>query len=87
MSVFENHDPESLIDTLVDGRFRLRTEISRSGSSTVFVAEDQRDGSEVAVRLFAADVSGRRGEALLDQARAAAEIGRASCRERVLVTV
>ncbi|MFZ9579360.1 MAG: PASTA domain-containing protein [Ilumatobacteraceae bacterium] len=74
MSVFENHDPESLIDTLVDGRFRLRTEISRSGSSTVFVAEDQRDGSEVAVRLFAADVSGRRGEALLDQARAAAEM-------------
>ena len=74
MSVFENHDPESLIDTLVDGRFRLRTEISRSGSSTVFVAEDQRDGSEVAVRLFSADVSGRRGEALLDQARAAAEM-------------
>lgn len=74
MSVFENHDPESLVDTLVDGRFRLRTEISRSGSSTVFVAQDLNTGSEVAVRLFSAEVSERRGDALLEQAGIAAQI-------------
>ena len=74
MSIFENHDPDSLIDTLVDGRYRLRTEISRSGSSTVFVARDDRSGTDVSIRVFSADVSRQRGEALLEQATAAAEM-------------
>ena len=72
MSIFENHDPDSLIDTLVDGRYRLRTETGRSGSSTVFVARDLRTDSDVSIRIFSADVSRQRGEALLEQATAAA---------------
>lgn len=71
MSIFENHDPDSLIDTLIEGRYRLRTETSRSGSSTVFVARDQRTDTDVSVRVFSADVSRQRGDALLEQATAA----------------
>ena len=57
MSIFENHDPDSLIDTLIDGRFRLRTETARSGSSTVFVARDLRTDVDVSVRVFSASRS------------------------------
>lgn len=74
MSIFENHDPDSLIDTLIDGRFRLRTETARSGSSTVFVARDLRTDVDVSVRVFSADVSRQRGDALLEQATAAASM-------------
>lgn len=74
MSIFENHDPDSLIDTLIDGRFRLRTETGRSGSSTVFVARDLRTDVDVSVRVFSADVSRQRGDALLEQATAAASM-------------
>ncbi|CAB4593179.1 unannotated protein [freshwater metagenome] len=74
MSIFENHDPDSLIDTLIDGRFRLRTETARSGSSTVFVARDLRTDVDVSVRVFSADVSRQRADALLEQATAAASM-------------
>lgn len=74
MSIFENHDPDSLIDTLIDGRFRLRTETGRSGSSTVFVARDLRTDADVSVRVFSAEVSRQRGDALLEQAAAAASM-------------
>lgn len=74
MSIFENHDPDSLIDTLIDGRFRLRTETGRSGSSTVFVARDLLSDIDVSVRVFSSDVSRTRGEALLEQAAAAASM-------------
>lgn len=74
MSIFENHDPDSLIDTLIDGRFRLRTETGRSGSSTVFVARDLLSEVDVSVRVFSSDVSRTRGEALLEQAAAAASM-------------
>ncbi len=74
MSIFENHDPDSLIDTLIDGRFRLRTETGRSGSSTVFVARDLLSDVDVSVRVFSSDVSRTRGEALLEQAAAAASM-------------
>lgn len=74
MSVFENHDPDSLIDTLLDGRYRLRSERSRSGSSTVFIARDDLAGADVSVRIFTADVSRQRGDAILEQASAVASV-------------
>ena len=74
MSVFENHDPETLIDSMIDGRFRLKTEIARSTTSAVFVAADTRLDTEVTLRLFSADVSRLRGEALVEQAREAAAL-------------
>ena len=74
MSVFENHDPEALIDQMIDGRFRLKTEIARSSTSNVFVAADTRDNTEVTLRLFSAEVSRNRGDALIEQARAAAAL-------------
>ncbi|MFM8650259.1 MAG: serine/threonine-protein kinase, partial [Actinomycetota bacterium] len=74
MSVFENHDPEALIDQMIDGRFRLKTEIARSSTSNVFVAADTRDNTEVTLRLFSAEVSRNRGDALIEQARAAATL-------------
>jgi beta-lactam-binding protein with PASTA domain len=77
MSVFENHDPDSLIDTLVDGRYRLRSETSRSGSSTVFIARDDLAGADVSVRIFTADVSRQRGDAILEQASAVASVSHA----------
>ncbi|MFM8564362.1 MAG: PASTA domain-containing protein [Acidimicrobiia bacterium] len=74
MSVFENHDPETLIDSMIDGRFRLKTEIARSTTSAVFIAADTRLDTEVTLRLFSADVSRLRGEALIDQAREVAAL-------------
>jgi len=72
MSSTENHGSDSLIDTLVDGRYRLRTEVGRSGSSTVFVARDGHAGTDVSLRVFSAEVSHRRGGVLLEQATIAA---------------
>ncbi|MEN9802630.1 MAG: hypothetical protein RLZ37_1755, partial [Actinomycetota bacterium] len=40
MSVFENHDPESLIGSLIDDRFLLESEQSRSTSSNTYFAVD-----------------------------------------------
>ncbi|MEY3796689.1 MAG: hypothetical protein RLZZ170_703, partial [Actinomycetota bacterium] len=65
MSVFENHDSESLIGTVIDGRFEIESEKSRSSSSKSFVANDQRSGSQVILRLFSAEASAQYGAELL----------------------
>ena len=98
MSVFENHDPESLIGSVVDGRFEIESEQSRSTSSTSYVALDQRSDALVILRVFSADASTQHGTEILEQAAIAFEMshpnvvrltsfGRASIRgaERVYI--
>jgi serine/threonine-protein kinase len=98
MSVFENHDPESLIGSVVDGRFEIESEQSRSTSSTSYVAVDQRSDALVILRLFSADATTQHGTEILEQAAIAFEMshpnvvrltsfGRASIRgvERVYI--
>ena len=98
MSVFENHDPESLIGTVVDGRFEIESEQSRSSSSTSYVALDQRSDALVILRLFSVDATTEHGAEILEQATIAFEMshpnilrltsfGRASIRgtERVYI--
>ena len=68
MSFFENHDPESLAGSLIDNRFVLVSEQSRSTSSTAFFAVDQRTGQDVVIRIFSGSVSRSDGAALLSQA-------------------
>ena len=74
MSVFENHDSESLIGSVVDGRFEIESEQSRSSSSKSFVANDQRSGSQVILRLFSAEASAQYGAELLAEAVEVSEI-------------
>ena len=74
MSVFENHDPESLIGSVVDGRFEIESEQSRSTSSTSYVALDQRSDALVILRLFSADASTEYGTEILEQAAIAFEM-------------
>ena len=98
MSVFENHDPESLIGSVVDGRFEIESEQSRSTSSTSYIALDQRSDALVILRVFSADASTQHGTEILEQAAIAFEMshpnvvrltsfGRASIRgaERVYI--
>ena len=98
MSVFENHDPESLIGSVVDGRFEIESEQSRSTSSTSYVALDQRSDALVILRLFSADATTQHGTEILEQSAIAFEMshpnvvrltsfGRASIRgvERVYI--
>ena len=68
MSVFENHDPESLIGSVVDGRFEIESEQSRSSTSTSYVAVDQRSDALVILRLFSAEASTQQGAEILEQA-------------------
>ncbi len=72
MSVFENHDPESLIGSLIDDRFVLESEQSRSTSSNTYFAVDERTGQNVVLRLFSANASRNDGTAILRSAAAAA---------------
>jgi serine/threonine-protein kinase len=74
MSVFENLDPESLIGAVIDGRFEIESEQSRSSSSTSFVAVDQRSDALVILRLFSADVTADLGTEILEQAAIAFEM-------------
>jgi serine/threonine-protein kinase len=74
MSVFENHDSESLIGTVIDGRFEIESEKSRSSSSTSYVAVDQRSDALVIFRLFSADVTTDLGAEILEQAAIAFEM-------------
>ena len=74
MSVFENHDPESLIGTVVDGRFEIESEQSRSSTSTSYVAVDQRSDALVILRLFSAEASTQQGAEILEQAAIAFEM-------------
>ena len=74
MSVFENHDPESLIGTVVDGRFEIESEQSRSSSSTSYVALDQRSDALVILRLFSVDATTEHGAEILEQAVIAFEM-------------
>lgn len=74
MSFFENHDPDSLVGSLIDNRFVLVSEQSRSTSSTAYFAVDQRTGQDVIVRLFSAAASRADGAALLQQAAAVAQL-------------
>lgn len=98
MSVFENHDPESLNGTVIDGRFEIESEQSRSSSSTSYVALDQRSDALVILRLFSVDATTEHGAEILEQATIAFEMshpnvlrltsfGRASIRgiERVYI--
>lgn len=68
MSFFEKHDPESIVGSLIDSRFVLVSEQSRSTSSTAYFAVDQRTGQDVIVRLFSGTVSRSDGAALFSQA-------------------
>ncbi len=68
MSVFENHDPDSLIGSVLDGRFRLETELSRVTASTTYSATDLLSQLTVVLRLFSAEFSIGNGAALLEQA-------------------
>jgi len=72
MSVFENHDPESLIGSLIDDRFLLESEQSRSTSSNTYFAVDERTGQDVVLRLFSATASRNDGTSILRSAAAAA---------------
>lgn len=74
MSFFENQDPESLVGSLIDNRFVLVSEQSRSTSSTAFFAVDQRTGQDVVVRIFSGTVSRSDGAALLNQAAAISQL-------------
>lgn len=74
MSFFENQDPDSLVGSLIDNRFVLMSEQSRSTSSTAFFAVDQLTGQDVVVRLFSGSVSRSDGAALLSQAAAIAQL-------------
>jgi serine/threonine-protein kinase len=74
MSVFENQDSESLIGTVIDGRFEIESEKSRSSSSTSYVAVDQRSDALVIFRLFSADVTTDLGAEILEQAAIAFEM-------------
>ena len=74
MSVFENHDPESLIGTVVDGRFEIESEQSRSSSSTSYVAIDRQSDTAVNVRLFSAEATTQHGPDLLAEAALVSEI-------------
>ncbi len=72
MSVFENHDPESLIDSLIDDRFALVSEQSRATSSNTYFAVDESTGQDVVLRLFSANATRNDGTAILRSAAAAA---------------
>ncbi len=74
MSVFENHNPDSLIGTVVDGRFEIESEQSRSSLSTLFVALDQRSDASVILRLFSAEATIEHGAEILEQAAIAFEM-------------
>jgi serine/threonine-protein kinase len=87
-----------LIGSVVDGRFEIESEQSRSTSSTSYVALDQRSDALVILRLFSADASTEYGTEILEQAAIAFEMahpnvlrltsfGRASIRgvERVYI--
>jgi len=74
MSVFENHDPKSLIGTVIDGRFEIESEQSRSTSSTSYLAIDQQSGAGVNLRLFSTDATTQHGPELLEEAAAVFEI-------------
>lgn len=74
MSFFENQDPESLVGSLIDNRFVLVSEQSRSTSSSAFFAVDQLTGQDVVVRLFSGSVSRSDGPALLSQAAAISQL-------------
>ncbi|MDA3019908.1 MAG: PASTA domain-containing protein [Actinomycetota bacterium] len=74
MSVFKNHDPDSLIGTVVDGRFEIDSEQSRSSLSTLFVALDQRSDASVILRLFSAEATIEHGAEILEQAAIAFEM-------------
>ncbi|MGA0877789.1 MAG: PASTA domain-containing protein [Ilumatobacteraceae bacterium] len=74
MSFFENNDLDSLVGSLIDNRFVLVSEQSRSTSSTAYFAVDQRTGQDVVVRLFSGAASRADGTALLNQAAAVAQL-------------
>ncbi len=74
MSVFENHDPESLIGTVIDGRFEIESEQSRSTSSTSYLAIDRQSETAVNLRLFSADATTQHGPELLAEAAVVFEI-------------
>jgi serine/threonine-protein kinase len=74
MSVFENHDPESLIGTVIDGRFEIESEQSRSTSSTSYLAVDRQSDAAVNLRLFSADATTQHGPDLLAEAALVSEI-------------
>jgi len=74
MSVFENHNPESLIGTVIDSRFEIESEQSRSSSSTSYVAIDRQSDTAVNVRLFSAEATTQHGPDLLAEAALVSEI-------------
>ncbi|MFM7756759.1 MAG: PASTA domain-containing protein [Actinomycetota bacterium] len=74
MSFFENNDPDSLVGSLIDNRFVLVSEQSRSTSSTAYFGVDQRTGQDVVIRLFSGQASRADGAALLNQAAAVSQL-------------
>lgn len=65
---------EELIDTAIDGRFRIGRIVSPSTASTLFAATDGLDGTEVLVRVHTPRATAEFGDELLEQARLVADI-------------
>ena len=57
---------EQLIDTAVDGRFRIERIISPSTASTLVAAVDGRDGTDVLLRIHTPGSTVELGDELLD---------------------
>src|SRR5512137_2776027 len=49
--------PDSLLGTVIAGRYRLSAHLASGGMSAVFVAEDTRDRREVALKVLRPDLA------------------------------
>jgi serine/threonine-protein kinase len=50
--------PDSLLGTVIAGRYRLSAHLASGGMAAVYVAEDTRDRSEVAIKVLRPDLAG-----------------------------
>ena len=63
-------------------RYLIERELGAGGMATVYLAEEKKHGRQVAIKVLRPEIA-----ASVGTERFLREIGRASCRERVLVTV
>ena len=68
MSDFDPPVHEVPLGTVVDGRFELEDEVSRSTAAALYVAVDQRTDGQVMLRLFTPEATSSRGDEILEQA-------------------
>ena len=74
MSDFDPPVHEVPLGTVVDGRFELEDEVSRSTAAALYVAVDQRTDGQVMLRLFTPEATSSRGDAILEQAASVFEM-------------